>query len=80
METGLTSSIPCLGERLEFTQLGVNSEQRGQSEPQTGPPKDDMFPGIRLDRKKKKKSEGQASHPCLLLRLRWGPMNRYNRS
>lgn len=54
METGLTSSIPCLGERLEFTQLGVNSEQRGQSEPQTGPPKDDMFPGIRLDRKKKK--------------------------
>lgn len=55
METGLTSSIPCLGERLEFTQLGVNSEQRGQSEPQTGPPKDDMFPGIRLDRKKKKK-------------------------
>lgn len=65
METGLTSSIPCLGERLEFTQLGVNSEQRGQSEPQTGPPKDDMFPGIRLDRKKKKNpKDKQAIRAC----------------
>lgn len=44
--------------------------------PRQGAPKDNMFPGIWLDRKKK--FEGQASRVCLLLWLR--QMSRYCRS